>query len=417
MPEEILDATETASEAGAAEASAADAATESAEQQTEEVAEEGGAAPVEATEAATEAPAEEGQESETAEEGEAGKAERAAKGDEAQQAAQLAETYRQHPELKEVFKEHPQLRAPFFKALEMNKVFSTVQDAQFAREYAEEHLTMEQLYNGDANGKRELLKQMYEFSLDDSGQPTGHYEELASLIVSDTLTNLLNANQNDANGQAAIRWIRGKLGLSGRDTEPANESGAAAPDAREAALRRREAEIARREGEYTVQMDRTFASKLEENYDTWLGREIDARLAPAGAAISKLPTRFQTALRNDIARGVKEALRGDRFFSTRFESLLQSGQRSPEHAQKLLGELEQRSRQNLPGIVRDVLKEVGIQLMQSQKEKETRRAAGAARREPAATGSPAKLTGQRSGPQAKPGENFDSFANRVLGVE
>jgi len=344
-------------------------------------------------------------------------------------AAQLNEVYRKYPELKDFLGTHPQLRAPWFRAVEINKVFGTPADAKEAKELAEHMMSFDQHFFGERDGKREVIRQMWEFSKDpQTGQSTGHFEEFAGLIVEDSLDYLARkiptdrslaeaAGLTDAQAKVAVQAVAKMLGLrpGGEDFEASETE--VKPNAELARLRRREAELTQRERALD-QRDRTaFEKTINSDFSGWLSAEIEGTLKKA-TGLAQVRPKFQALLRKDIADATHQTLRNDSFFSSRLESLVRSEGRTPETASKILAELKSRARNVLPSILRDSLRDAGLEIIATQKEKEARREAAAQRREPVATSSPGRTTGgSRSQPKPATEEGYEKYADRLLGEQ
>jgi hypothetical protein len=339
--------------------------------------------------------------------------------------AELAEVYRQHPELKEFFKAHPAMRAPWFRAVEINKVFPSVEDASRAKDWALQLYNFDSQYFGDEGGKRQFLQALWDNSLDDRGQPTGHYEQVAGIITGDALSNLGNIVLRDASiaqaagltpeqAKLAINYVKTMLGMG--EARAAGTGATAAPgnDAREQEYRRREAEITAREQALRTSSETSFTESMKNEFNGWLAAEVDKRLKPA-SALAAMPPGFSSWVKETISKRVGDALRGDSFFAAQVDAMVRSGNRSPEHAAQLRGELERRTRQVLPDIVKNVLGEAGVQAKAAQDARNTRQAEAATRREPVATATPGRMRGPSQRPKMTGDWNKD--ANAILGLE
>ena len=345
----------------------------------------------------------------------------------------LGQLYMQNDKLKGFLKENQDLKAFWFRAAEINKTFSTPADAERARDQALEFMSFDKHWYGDKDGKREFQRALYENSKDEQGNPQGHYEDFAEMMTGDTLDNLDRGAQQFAQQggvtleqyKTAIAIVNASLGRGEKGgSQPKLDSAYPQGDPQNDAVRQRMADMDKRESDLRAQEGRfrssqssEFNGRVSSSYDAWLSNEIQTKLEPAKAFLSNQAPFYRDAITKSITAQVEEVMKSDKLFQANLQSLMRSGNRGPEHLSKITKELEQRTRITLPGIVSQVLKQAGSQVMATQEEKAARRRQAEQRREPTTTGSPGRL-GSASHQEAKqkPGENYDQAADRILGI-
>lgn len=356
--------------------------------------------------------------------------------------ATLKAVYRENfGQIKEIIKQHPELRPAFFKAAELNQIYTTVEDAKQAKEWATQLYQFDNLYySTKTEDKRAFLNALHENSLEPDGS-SPHYDQVASLVVGDGLSNLAARIQqgdqsisrafadiglNGKQAMVAIQAVAAMLGIPlqgvrfSSPTPAQDGNGVPARSEHEQYLAqevaRLNAEIQSTRESSLAQTESSFYNGIQSRFTESLGTDIAKRLESATALKTQKPG-FQNWVKNEIRTRTINAVRSDEFFANQMEAMSRSGNRGPEHQQQLIAALEQRARQFLPDAVREVLNEAGIQITQ-QKTNAARSQTGAPRREPVTSGTPGRLTkpADRQAAQ-KPSESYDQRANRILGIE
>ncbi len=352
----------------------------------------------------------------------------------------LNEVYRSHPDLKPFLSQHPELKPMWFKASEMNKIFRTVEDAKIAQKAATEIYDFDRMYfSAKPEDTRAFIQRLWQSSLRDPDQKfdastnpsSGAYERVAQTMVETAFGHAVRnidalaprAGWTAAQGKFVLSGIAKMLGLnvegldSGDSTElPPTAGTTASPqvDSAQAKFMRERAEFERERQLWNEQRDSDFQNSLQNNLISILGAEVDKVLKPAATALAKFPTRLQTAVRQDIIRDVVKSIDEDVAFQQQFEVALRTGDRSPEHSQKMLGMLEQRMRLYFPQVANTVLRDVGVAAINRQESRAERQQRAAAVREPVHTASPGRLDRGPSPSHPKFTGNYHKDAMAIL---
>jgi len=363
----------------------------------------------------------------------------------AAQDATLKQVYRDNfGKVQEIIKANPALRPIFFKAAEFNQIYTTVEDAKQAKEWAGQLYQFDNLYySSKPEDTRSFLNALYENSKEPDGSAP-HYDRLASTIVTDAASNLAVRIQQ---GDPTITRAFSDLGLNGKQAMVAVQAvaamfgiklngvrfqgGGGAPQGgtapkpgemseREQYLAQKVAEaneeIERLRGGALAQTEQNFYNGIQTSFNDKLAADIGKRLEAATALKTQKPG-FQNWVKSEIVTRVKNSIRNDSFFANQMEAASRSGDRGPEHQQQMLSALEQRARHYLPDIYREVMAEAGITIQQKTNAASAK--AGTPHREPATGGTPGRLSkpGSSSPNARKPGESYDQYSSRVLGIE
>jgi len=351
--------------------------------------------------------------------------ERIAKAQSEAEEKSLVELYRDSPQLKEFLKQagNEKLRYQFFRAAEMNKMFPTVAVAKEAHKDALQLAEIDQNYYGDRDGKESLLDFLYDEDVDsETGQPQGHYAELIEAASTRFLGSILESKDVDPTilaGAAArvqlkpeeftamLQVVGAGLGLKGFTLgggEMADAAGAK-PKPVDARFAKEREEFETEKKAFEAERQKEFTAGIQKEMSSWTDKLITERLQPA-TALAKNPGLMKMvakSARDEIISALDDRNDpGAQIFNTRLQQLQRSGRRGPELHDKIVAHLQQRVRSIAPGIVNRLLKEAGFAIVSKEKEKAGIRAQAGARKEPAATGTPGKLSAGTPAP-TKPG--------------
>ncbi|MDE1940677.1 MAG: hypothetical protein KGI66_01010 [Patescibacteria group bacterium] len=415
--------------AGAADA-AADEATEDA------------GADASATEDAAEAAGEDAQEGEETQEADAEESEEqeasaedaeATEGEEVELSPEESEAfdrlYADHPKLKPFLDKNPELRSAWFRAQQLNEVFTTPQDAKVAKDWATQFERFQNaFYDPTPEGKRFFLQRLSEMGKNADGTSDGHYEAIVDTAVKDVFHSIRSAiaqgsvappkGWTQEHVDAAIAGLSQMLGYKDiigkpKDRAASAEAAGVAPEAAQLS------QIEQERQKLSQERENYFVSTFQNQFAGWLNKEIGGILSK-NEAVKETPAGFQNWLREEFRSRLKSSMDKDSFFVAQFLNQVRSGDRSPEHIQELEGMLENRARHYLPNIARQVLKEAGVEMLRRQERREQHRASVPKRKETTRAATPAKLTPPaKSGakgekPHAKPGESYREFASRIF---
>ena len=359
----------------------------------------------------------------------------------------LGDLYNREPKLKEFLKENHHLRNGWMRAAEINKVFSTPADASTAKENSDQLMTYDgHFFSRETGSKRNFLNSLYASQVDEHGASQGHYEELAFEMMGEGLTNLSAAIRNQdpdtLQSISAFGWkpetmldVIGAVGsMFGLD--PAKfgiERAAGAPPAGAAPADRTGPDAATKKLMDEVAQLREGKKKFEASEETAFFQGISAQLGISvknmvGKQLSKVtglgkqPPAYRSWIEEQIAAKVNDGLRSDEYFKKSVDQIvLKAGTRTPELGKQVLAKLEQRARQLLPAVFREVMKDSGAKVRGDGDGKPDSKAGSGKPGE----GTPGKSRGNKtssgrsSGPSSTDedeGKSYDEVADELLGI-
>jgi hypothetical protein len=380
--------------------------------------------------------------------------------------ATLQEAYRSNPALKAALKAYPQLRGEFFRAASINKLYpGGIKEATQAKEYALELFKIDNLYYGTSpQSKRELVNFLWNENLDAKGQSTGHFEQLAEIMVTDTLGGVekaltqnptlaaqVAANFTPAQAATSIEVVRRLMSILSGKPIGKGEATDRIPKAdleklgvtNESDMTPRERRLAQelsQERARNQEADRTSSAQREQQFnlsvynefDKGLKSDLDRRIPASIQSNSRLVQWFGREVREEI----QKALEADSYFVAQLEAASRSGDRGPQHIAELAGMMEQRAKLLLPAIARKVSDEFALRPKapvnpndrndRRQDNKRVDRTRTAPRREPALNGNPGRLSkpveGRRAAPARSSGVqktsgDYNRDADKLLGID
>lgn len=382
-----------------------------------------------------------GEEEKAAEEAESEEA----KADELKTDATLSELYNRDPDLKEFIKAHPNLRGPWMIAAEINKTFRTPADAASAKENSDQLMTYDgHFFSRETGSKRAFLNALYASQVDEQGQSSGHYEEMAYEMMGEGLTNLSSSIRNQApdtiESIAAFGWTPqqmldvigvigsmfghepSKFGIEGAAAVAAGSPAAAAkPDAATQKILREVEELRGQVKTQESKEEGLFFDGINSSLQISVNSIVSKQLVKV-TGLEKQPPAYRSWIEAKISAKINDGLRGDDYFKKSIDQIvLKSGKRDPELAKTILGRLEQRARQLLPNAFREVMKDSGAKAIGTGKGKPGTKAGSGK----LAGGSPGGTRGSKSGGRSsgpdktdvddpKPGESYSDHADRIL---
>lgn len=354
---------------------------------------------------------------------------------------ELSSAYAEHPELKDFLKKNPALRPAFFRAVQINKLFpGGVEDARTALTWMKELAGRNRSYfDPNPESKRTFLRSLADQAKMPDGSPSGHYEALIKTAFGDAFDAVSRAAQEGKltlppgweakDLKLAVDGLSVMLGLKPLSAvlRGAASPGAQPDDASAGALdelNRREQALIQREQGITNREKQNFLSSVTNQFGDWLGKQT-VDLVGKVEAFKTQPSGFREWVRSTINARTMELLKQDETFTAQLESDLRSGNLNPGAISK---KLEERARQYLPTVTRQVFREAGVQMQAGQAAAEQKRESVPKRKEPARTahGAPfsprtktaaAKAGEAGSALRRNPGESFDTFASRVIGSQ
>lgn len=376
--------------------------------------------------------------------------------------ATLQEEYRRNPQLKEALKAFPKLRGEFFRAASINRVFpGGQQEAEQAKTWAMDLMKIDNLYYGNGSqSKRDFVNMLWTEALDKDGKSTGHFEQVAEIVVGDTIGNVekylsqnpsviaqIGASLKPEQVNVAFEVVRRAIAIAngkplsrGPSTTGAGAGAggnrAALPDTTGMTPREKQLaeDLAQAKGELQ-RFNQTESQQTEQRFHTNVYKEFDAavqtdlakRLPPAIQSNRSLVTWFGKAVREEL----KTALEADEFLVAKLEQASRSGDRGPQHVSQLADMLKQRAQMLLPEISRRVAADFAVKPAGNRQPSNIRlrtpsnRGSERPRREPSLNNAPGRISrpadkdrspARQSGVQKTTGD-YNRDANKLLGVD
>lgn len=350
---------------------------------------------------------------------------------------ELSSAYADHPELKDFLKKNPALRPAFFRAVQINKLFpGGVEDARAALTWMKDLAGRNRAYfDPNPESKRAFLRSLADQDRRPDGTSTGNYNALIRTAFEDAFDSLKEAVQSGKltlppgweakDLKIAVDGLSVLLGMKPLSAVLRNETSGAEPSAQALdELNKREQAITQREQGISAREKQNFLSSVTNQFGDWLGKQT-VDLVGKVDAFKTQPTGFREWVKSTINARTMELLKQDETFTAQLEADLRSGSLNPGAISK---KLEERARQYLPTVTRQVFREAGVQMQANQAAAEQKRESVPKRKEPARTahGAPfsprtktaaAKAGEAGAGMRRNPGESFDAFASRVIGSQ
>lgn len=358
----------------------------------------------------------------------------------------LKDFYAQTPALKEFLKANPAARAQFFKAAQMNQIYSSVEDAKMAAEYSAELSNFDRLFaSPKPEDTKSFVDSLWKNSLrnpDQDFHPTanpsrGAFERVAVAMTEvgfrGVLQNIENAAKtvglNPQQATRALEYVASMLGINvsglnqitgsaAGQTQAGGNGQARGQDTEVASLRR---ELAALKETNTTQAQQAFESSVQTKIHTHVDTEVAKILKPAETALAKQPKFIQDNIRQTIVARTVAAIESDKPFQVRFNTAELRGDRGPQHVEELVNLWRSRVNEELPKQAASVLQEAGLSVVQANTQRLNAKQAAAGKREVPSSAGPGRVAAPgarpsgRGGPQnAGKGQSWDQHADVTL---